>query len=77
MAAIMFGVRISSVAPAARRLGGSIMSVRQNRRIFKNKGCYCFRYRTATLNVYRRLSPDIHRARIMRDKIEQQLGLSK
>ena len=53
------------------------MDVRQNRRIFKNKECYCFRYRTAKIDVYRRLSPDIRKARIMRDKLEQELGLSK
>jgi hypothetical protein len=77
IAAIMFGVSIASVPSAARRLGGSLMDVRQNRRIFKNKECYCFRYRTAKVDVYRRLSPDIRKARIMRDKLEQELGLSK
>lgn len=53
------------------------MTVRQNRRIFKNKDTYCFHYRTAKLNVYRRLSTDLGKARVMRDKIEKELGLSK
>ncbi len=53
------------------------MAVRQDRRIFKNKDCYCFRYRTSELDVYRRLSNDIRKARVMRDKLEKELGLSK
>lgn len=77
IAAIMFKVSPGSVSCAARRLGGSIMAVRQDRRIFKNKDCYCFRYRTSELDVYRRLSNDIRKARVMRDKLEKELGLSK
>jgi hypothetical protein len=53
------------------------MTVRKNRRIFKNKKTYCFRYRTANIDVYRRLSTDLGKAQVMRDKIEKELGLSK
>ena len=77
IAAIMFNVSPESIPCAARRLGKSIMTVRENRRIFKNKDTYCFHYRTAKLNVYRRLSTDLGKARVMRDKIEKELGLSK
>jgi hypothetical protein len=76
-AAIVFGVAPESITCAARRLGGSLMTVRDNRRIFKNKKMYCFRYRTARLDVYRKLSTDLCKARVMRDKIEKELGLSK
>ena len=77
IAAIMFNVSPGSVKCAARRMGTSVMTVRQNRRIFKNKKTYCFRYRTAKLDVYRQLSTDLGKARVMRDKIEKELGLTK
>jgi hypothetical protein len=77
IAAIMFKVSPGSIPCAARRLGTTLMTVRENRRIFKNKKIYCFRYRTAKLDVYRQLSTDLGRARVMRDKIEKELGLLK
>lgn len=77
IAAIMFKVSPDSISSAAKRLGTSLMIVRKNRRIFKNKKTYCFRYRTAKLDVYRQLSTDLNKARVMRDKIEKELGLSK
>ena len=77
IAAIMFKVSPGSIPCAAKRLGTSLMVIRENRRIFKNKKMYCFRYRTAKLDVYRQLSTDIGKARVMRDKIEKELGLCK
>ena len=77
LAAVMFKVSPGSIPCAARRLGTTLMTVRKNRRIFKNKKTYCFRYRTAKLDVYRQLSTDLGKARVMRDKIEKELGLSK
>jgi hypothetical protein len=77
VAAIMFNVAPGSVVSARNRLGAKIMSTRENRRIFNNNGYYCFRYRTSNLNVYHRLSADLEKARIMRNKIEKKLGLSK
>ena len=53
------------------------MSARDNRRIFWNRNTYYFRYRTKGKTVFKTLSPDIRKARIMRDKLEDQLGLSK
>ena len=67
----------ATITCAVRRLGKSLMSLREDRRIFKNRSHYYFRLRTKDKTVFKTLSDDIHVARIMRDKLEQELGLSK
>ena len=66
-----------TISCAVNRMGKSLMDLRKDRRIFKNKGYYCFRLRTKDKTVFKTLSDDIHVARIMRDKLERELGLTK
>ena len=67
----------ATISCAVNRMGKSLMDLRENRRIFKNRKHYYFRLRTKHKTVFKALSDDIHVARIMRDKLEQELGLSK
>ena len=67
----------ATISCAVNRMGKSLMDLREDRRIFKNRNHYYFRLRTKHKNVFKALSDDIHVARIMRDKLEQELGLSK
>jgi hypothetical protein len=72
------GVKRQSLVSAVNRLGGSMMSVRENRRLYFNHGThYYFRLRTKGKDVLKFLSKDLNVARIKRDKLEQKLGLSK
>ena len=41
----------------------------------KNKGVYYFRVRTEAFNVFTKLSTDITKARLMRDKLETKYKL--
>lgn len=66
-----------TISCAVNRMGKSMMELREDRRIFKNRRNYCFRLRAKGKTVFKVLSDDIHVARIMRDKLENDLGLSK
>jgi plasmid stabilization system protein ParE len=66
-----------TICGAVNRMGQSMMALREDRRIFKNRSHYYFRLRTKDKTVFKTLSDDIHVARIMRDKLEHKLGLSK
>ena len=67
----------ATISCAVNRMGKSLMDIREDRRIFKNRKHYYFRLRTKHKTVFKALSDYIHVARIMRDKLEQELGLSK
>lgn len=67
----------ATISCAVNRMGKSLMDLREDRRIFKNRKHYYFRLRTKHKTVFKALSDDIYVARIMRDKLEQELGLSK
>ena len=67
----------ATISCAVNRMGKSLMDIREDRRIFKNRKHYYFRLRTKHKTVFKALSDDIYVARIMRDKLEQELGLSK
>ena len=67
----------ATISCAVNRMGKSMMDLREDRRIFKNRKHYYFRLRTKHKTVFKALSDDIYVARIMRDKLEKELGLSK
>jgi hypothetical protein len=56
-------------------MGHRITKDRPNRRLMKHKGLYYFRVRTEALNVFTKLSTDITKARLMRDKLETKYKL--
>jgi hypothetical protein len=69
------GLSLGSLHSALNRMGHSTTKHRPNRRLMKNKGLYYFRVRTEALNVFTKLSTDITKARLMRDKLETKYKL--
>jgi hypothetical protein len=69
------GVNPNSIRCALNRMGHSTTKDRPNRRLMKHKGLYYFRVRTEALNVFTKLSTDITKARLMRDKLETKYKL--
>jgi hypothetical protein len=56
-------------------MGVSNLKLKPNRRLMKNKGLYYFRVRTEALDVFTKLSTDLTKARLMRDKLEKKYML--
>lgn len=68
-------VKLGSLASALSRMGVSNLKLKPNRRLMKNKGLYYFRVRTEALDVFTKLSTDLTKARLMRDKLEKKYML--
>ena len=60
-----------SIRSALNRMGHKVIKDKPNRRMMVNHGSYYFRIRTKNLVVFQPLCSDIHKARLMRDKLER------